>query len=280
MSHLLTIICRAESSHAQLKRQLGSSQGNFEAVWTKIHNLLELQHTGIKASFEKSKTIVQHNFKPVEYKELRGNVSKNALEKILTETKRANLVGIDAGVCGCVIRRTHGLPCAHEIAEYISQGRPIPLSCIHPHWCKLDMLPTAPSTSSCMSLDCKADLQLLEKRFNEYDSTRKLQLLKKIRELSKPESTHLIEPEVKSRTRGRPSMKVDTSTRRDPSAFELVSSAQDSYSPKSAAMTEVTDKGRLECKPKRREKISAIRTRSRSINNYVLSFPLGLRPYI
>ena len=206
---------------------------NFEACWTKIHSLLELQHTSIKASFEKSKAIVQHNFKPAEYKELRGNVSKNALEKILIETKRANLVGIDANVCGCVIRCTHGLPCVHEIAEYISQGRPIPLSCIHPHWCKLDMLPTVPPKSSSTGLDCKADLELLKQRFNEYDSTRKLQLLKKIRELTMPDSTHLIEPEVKTRTRGRPTMKVDTSTRRDPSVFELVPSAQDSYSPKS-----------------------------------------------
>ena len=73
MPHILTILCRAESSHAQLKRQLGSSQGNFEACWTKIHSLLELQHTSIKASFEKSKTIVHYNFKPAEYKELRCN---------------------------------------------------------------------------------------------------------------------------------------------------------------------------------------------------------------
>ena len=117
MTHLLLILCRAESSHAQLKRQLGSSQGNFEAVWTKIHSLSELQHTSIRSSFEKSKTIVQHNFKPAEYKELRGNISKNALEKIFTEAKRANLVGINASVCGCVIRRTHGLPCAPESNE-------------------------------------------------------------------------------------------------------------------------------------------------------------------
>ena len=95
--------------------------------------MLELWHTGINALFEKSKTIVQHNFRKAKYKELCGNVSKNALEKILAETKRANLVGINVSVCGCVIQRTHGLPCAHEIAEYISEGRPIPLSCIHPH---------------------------------------------------------------------------------------------------------------------------------------------------
>ena len=66
--------------------------------WTKIHNLLELQHISIKALFEKSKTIiVQHNFKPSEYKELCGNIFKNALDKILAKTKRANSVRINGG---------------------------------------------------------------------------------------------------------------------------------------------------------------------------------------
>ncbi|RWR74561.1 protein FAR1-RELATED SEQUENCE 2 isoform X2 [Cinnamomum micranthum f. kanehirae] len=142
----------AESSHAQLKKELGLGQGTFESSWMKIHNLLELQHTDIKASFKKSKTVVQHNFKPSKFKELRGKISISALEKILVETKRANSVGVDQDACGCVIRHTHGLPCAHEIAEYIKEDRPIPLDCIHPHWCKLDMSATATPKSSSMEL--------------------------------------------------------------------------------------------------------------------------------
>lgn len=61
---------RVESAHAKLKRQLGSNQVNFECSWTKIHSLLELQHVDIKASFEKSLTIVQHQFKPSHFREL------------------------------------------------------------------------------------------------------------------------------------------------------------------------------------------------------------------
>ena len=106
----------------------------------KIHNLLLLQHTDIKASFEKSKTVVQHNFKPSEFIELRGNISISALEKILAETRQASSVGIDRDACGYVLRHTHGLPCAHEIAEYVSAGHPIPLDCTHMHWRKLDLL--------------------------------------------------------------------------------------------------------------------------------------------
>lgn len=79
--------------------------------------LFELQHTSIKTSFEKSKTVVQHNFKPFEFKELRGNISVKAIGIILFEIKRSKFVGIDDAACGCVCRHTHGLPCAHEIAH-------------------------------------------------------------------------------------------------------------------------------------------------------------------
>ncbi|KAL7182043.1 hypothetical protein ACSBR1_040876 [Camellia fascicularis] len=50
---------RVESSHAKLKRYLGSSQGNFESNWTRIHNLLGLQHSEIKSLFEKNKIVVE-----------------------------------------------------------------------------------------------------------------------------------------------------------------------------------------------------------------------------
>ena len=84
---------------------------------------------------------MQHNFKPTEFKELQGFISICALNHILAQSKRANSVGIDASACGCAIRCTHGLPCAHEVVQYRMKGRPIPLDCIDPYWRKLDMVP-------------------------------------------------------------------------------------------------------------------------------------------
>lgn len=52
---------------------------------------------------------------------------------ILNESKRANEIGVDIVPCKCVIRSTHGLPCAHEIAECIRDLSLIPLSAIYPH---------------------------------------------------------------------------------------------------------------------------------------------------
>ena len=52
---------RAESAHAKLKRHLGSFQGDFESSWNVINALIELQHTEIKASFERSISVVEFN---------------------------------------------------------------------------------------------------------------------------------------------------------------------------------------------------------------------------
>ncbi|XP_057496891.1 uncharacterized protein LOC130781651 isoform X1 [Actinidia eriantha] len=260
---------RAEGSHSQLKRQLGSSQGSFESSWTKIHNLLELQHVDIKSSFEKSLTI-QHNLKPIEFKELWGRISASALDMLLVEMKRASFVGCDAFACGCVIRRTYGLPCAHEIADYMRDGRSIPLYVIHAHWRKLDLVPTPKSST----IDCQPELDLIAQHFNECDSTTKLQILKKLRELvTSADCTSLTQQKVKSKTQGQKNSKIDTSTHRDPSASELVAYGQDSHADVTAAIPEAS------VKPTRWPKEKVYRTRTLKSILYVDAFPARLRPY-
>ncbi|GMQ07218.1 hypothetical protein CsSME_00051503 [Camellia sinensis var. sinensis] len=70
-----------------------------------------------------------------------------------------------------------------------------------------------------------------------------------------------MELEVKSNPRGRPKLKIETSTRREPSVFEIVTSAQDSYPPGVIAKASVTTK---KVKTKKKEK----------------AFPSELRRYI
>ena len=54
--------------------------------------------------------MVQHDFKPLIFKELRGFVAMNALTMILDESRRADSLSPDVFACGCIIRHTHGLP--------------------------------------------------------------------------------------------------------------------------------------------------------------------------
>lgn len=61
---------RAESSHAQLKKHLGTSKAAFAVVWSKMDNMLCLQHTEIKATFERSVGAVRKTHQIPLFKEL------------------------------------------------------------------------------------------------------------------------------------------------------------------------------------------------------------------
>ncbi|XP_028054675.1 uncharacterized protein LOC114258867 [Camellia sinensis] len=275
---------RAESAHAKLKRQLGSCQVSFQASFEKIHILLELQHTDIMASFEKSLTVVQHQFKLSQFRELWGNVSISALEYLLVESKRANSIGIDVEACGCVLRHTHGLPCTYEIADYIRQDCPIPLATIHSQWRQLHISICKKEKET--EVTCHAEVELFVNKFNESDRTMRLELLKKLKEIVYPESTFLVEPEVKPKTRPRDHKKINVSTRRDPCAFELVQSGHDSFSPRDTQITTLAST--LQTKKKRpvkgNEKVNpkgkVYITRAVKPGAYVDAFPSGLKPYI
>ncbi|KAK9291532.1 hypothetical protein L1049_019480 [Liquidambar formosana] len=180
---------RVESAHARLKRQLGCSTLIFELSWGEVHSLIELQYTKIKASFEKSSIVAKHKFACAELKEIRGMVSIIALENILVQMRHARAIGVDASTCGCANRRSHGLPCAHEIAEYKKEGRPIPLDCIDQFWRKLDILPATKKQN--LKLMCQPYLYLFLQIFEDEDTESQLQMLKKLREIIAPHYTHL-----------------------------------------------------------------------------------------
>ncbi|BFG25109.1 hypothetical protein CerSpe_113830 [Prunus speciosa] len=218
MKHVATIY-RAETAHAKLKKQLGNSMCTFGTSWDKIHPLIELQHTEIKASFEKSLSFVQHDCRKEDFKELIGFVSISALDNIMVELKRLDYIGVDLISCGCIIKHTHGLPCAHEMQEFKRTHRPIPLDCIHPCWRKLYFLEPRPTTTPNNPPE-NAQLELFVKWFQSCNSETKRHISMKLQEIMNPASTTLSQPQLKIKTKGRP--KFDTSTRRLPSAFEVV----------------------------------------------------------
>ncbi|RZC52276.1 hypothetical protein C5167_020707 [Papaver somniferum] len=111
-----TVINRVGSYHAKLKSQLGSSASTFSTCWTTMHQMICNELMDIKASFEKSLISVPHEYLLPAFKEL-------------------------GGVCGCVLRLSYGLPCAHEIVQYCRNGTGIPLSEIDPQWKLLSAIP-------------------------------------------------------------------------------------------------------------------------------------------
>ncbi|CAL8115106.1 unnamed protein product [Prunus armeniaca] len=138
-----------------------------------------------------------------------------ALSVIVCELERLEIDGVDALSCVCAIRRTHQLPCAHEIVEYSDRGVPIPLDVVHSHWRKLDLINIGNSSHGTTSPG-KSQLQIFNMWYEQQDDEKKRQVHITLEELMNPSSPS----KVKLKTKGRP-RKVNTSTRRLPFAFEI-----------------------------------------------------------
>ena len=94
-----------------------------------MNNRITPQHTEIKTSFETSTHVFGYVFKVTLYKKLLNMVSRYALNQIAAEFERASYIGIDSSCCGCVMRTTHDLPYACELARHVVGS--IPLDIIH-----------------------------------------------------------------------------------------------------------------------------------------------------
>jgi len=83
---------------------------------------------------------------------------------LLEEMRRSANVGVDVATCGCVLRMTHGLPCAREIVQYRPQHQSIPLLAIHLIWQKLNDLPQ--QLSQCTH-DPEQEISFFRQKFDE-----------------------------------------------------------------------------------------------------------------
>ncbi|XP_073223344.1 protein FAR1-RELATED SEQUENCE 8-like [Cicer arietinum] len=106
---------RVESAHWSLKRFLEHSKGDFCKAWNGMNDMLKFQIIKIKGSFEISKGRKEHIHNNPFFEKLTWVVSKKALGDIVEEYKRVSYVGNDKDVCCCILRKTHGLPCAYIV---------------------------------------------------------------------------------------------------------------------------------------------------------------------
>ncbi|XP_038680967.1 uncharacterized protein LOC119981899 [Tripterygium wilfordii] len=201
-----------------------SAQSDLVTSLTFIHQVIQSQDIAIKASIDHNKTIVQHRFNIPHFQELRGFVSSHALHMILKEFEQSKNAEEVFYKCGCQLRTSYGLPCAHEQAIYLNDGRPIPMDSIDNFWRKLDL-------SSCVSLqdddiDCDVDLQTnnrgrpsLKKKVTLNTRANPSALL-----FVESDSPHSGEPSRHSYSFGGPDSKSreDISTRANTTTFEFV----------------------------------------------------------
>ncbi|KAH1254121.1 hypothetical protein GmHk_04G010626 [Glycine max] len=182
---------KVESAHWDLKRCLGCHD-----------NMITLQHTQIKTSFETNTHVVGHVFKKTLYKRLLGMVLRYALNEIVAEFERVHYAGKNPSACGCVMRTTHGLPCACELSRRLSfsdQGL-----------CEAEVT-------------IKEEIKTISKRFEELDLLSRV----KLREITYPDQNSMCPPLSKVNTKGAPKKPMNRnqrSTKRDPSYWGYVDS--------------------------------------------------------
>ncbi|GAU27086.1 hypothetical protein TSUD_103950 [Trifolium subterraneum] len=119
---------RVESQHGALKQYLTNCKGDLVKGWEAMNQMIPNQLTKIKTSFGQSTTAVEHYFKNhFLYNKLVYNISRQALHFIRGEEIRSRDCGRNRKKCGCVIKKTYGLPCACLIALKIEKKLPIRL---------------------------------------------------------------------------------------------------------------------------------------------------------
>ena len=147
-----------------------------------MNNMMTLQHTEIKASFETSTHVVGHVFKVTLYKRLLGMISRYALNQIATEYEHVHYANKNPSRCGCVMRTTHDLPCACELSKYVVGT--IPLETIHMFWWRLSFSDQGLSEPQ---VTITEEMETISKQFEELDVCGKVTLKSKLCKIAYPD---------------------------------------------------------------------------------------------
>jgi hypothetical protein len=158
---------RVEGSHGRLKGYLHGSTGDLATGWEAIDKMLINQFTELQATFGRNVSVVEHTFKDhYLYALLNFKVSRAALNHIRREELRVEECGMDSKKCGCLMRRTYGLPCACVIARKIKNNLPIRLDEVNAHWKKLCFMEDDGSDLDDDGYSCLPEWQLIQVQFN------------------------------------------------------------------------------------------------------------------
>ncbi|KAL5134613.1 Protein FAR1-RELATED SEQUENCE 5 [Glycine soja] len=134
-----------------------------------------------------------------------------ALNEIAAEFECVHYAGNNPSSCSCVMRSTHGLPCACELSRYAIGS--IPLDSIHMFWRRLSFSDQGLCEAE---VTIKEEIETISKRFEELDAGSK-DTLKKI---AYPNQNSMCPLQSKVNTKGAPKKSMNRSqrsTKRDPS---------------------------------------------------------------
>lgn len=183
----------AEGTHSFIKKFLGSSKSDILLAVDRINLGLDSQDTALRSEINKQKSRHLKEFSQPLFESITRKVSYFALRKIGEQRRLLLSASNESPLPPCTrhFYQSLGLPCAHMIKVLLEQNAPLQLSDIHPHWHLRTHGVLEPFISQAPQI--------------------------------------VFEPDVVSSLRGRPNgRQALSSTRRNPSLFELVEQSQGS----------------------------------------------------
>ncbi|KAI3954221.1 hypothetical protein MKW98_018045 [Papaver atlanticum] len=165
---------RVEGAHNIFKQYLENSRGGFIECWKHMHNMFRSHLVVIKAAFQKSINFRKHEHNIAEFRGLHHHVSQYALDKICLQLARLKKMRSMCEIfCGCILWKTYGLPCAHMLLQYRSQGMPIPLSAIDSQWRQLNLVPPIGNE---VAFDYLPQVEILKNKWVDFTEVEKLKV--------------------------------------------------------------------------------------------------------
>nr|KAJ0213446.1 hypothetical protein LSAT_V11C400169360 [Lactuca sativa] len=106
--------------------------------------------------------------------------------------RRYNIPHFKEDNCGCQLRRTCGLPCAHKITIYSCMNQPIPLSSIYKCWRNFDLINVKVTNDA--NFRFEEGVELLKESYVEQPNKRKHSYVRKLWDIFSPSTTTVVDP--------------------------------------------------------------------------------------
>ncbi|POW16997.1 hypothetical protein PSTT_00857 [Puccinia striiformis] len=203
---------RAEAGHAYLKTFITNSTGDLLSVFKCLTLAVDAQLNSVHESIARDTIRTLVNV-PKSFIPLLGCVSSFAIKECIEQYNR--LVDLDpTEECSHTVTVGLGIPCAHKIAELLENDN--------------QLSPVASEKTDDSELDLDHEIKMLVVALSNEKPEALPKVIQKIKQISAGTHTAvpILAPHVKSKTKGRPTTQLkkqrSTSTRRNPSAHELV----------------------------------------------------------
>lgn len=103
---------RVESQHSLLKKSLHATNNTLDNIVGHVIQIVKSQAEAINESFERSKIFRMAHHNDDQFELLKGNVSHVALDLLVGEKAKIQMLIASNSSCGCHLFTSCGLPCA------------------------------------------------------------------------------------------------------------------------------------------------------------------------